>query len=73
MAEKIRSHRLRFLTGPLHVTRECPGGHRDGTCGKPYIGVKTKLIDVDPVTKEGEIAFSCRNTFMGYIKVNIFL
>ena len=44
-------------------------GNRDGTVGKSFWGVKTKLLNVDPVTKEGEVALYTRNTFMGYVKV----
>ena len=61
---------MTLFLGPLHTILQKGGYNKDGTCGKPFWGVKTKLLNVDPVTKEGEIAVYTRNTFMGYIKVS---
>ena len=63
-------HSFLFLfIGPLYTNLEKGGGTMDGTVGKTFWGVKAKLINVDPETKEGEVAFYTRNTFMGYLKV----
>ena len=60
---------IMLFIGPLYTNLEKGGGTMDGTVGKTFWGVKAKLINVDPETKEGEVAFYTRNTFMGYIKV----
>ena len=44
--------------------------NKDGTSGNPFMSIN--LLNVDPVTKEGEVAVYTRNTFMGYIKVNLY-
>ena len=58
-----------YLSGPLSTSRQYRGGNKDGTVGKPFLGVRIQMVNVDPKTKEGELAFYSRNTFMGYIKV----
>ena len=45
--------------------------NKDGTVGKRFVGVKTHILNPDPVTNEGEVAIYTRNTFMGYLKVSL--
>ena len=66
---KVLYFHAELFSGPLHTILERGDGNKDGTVGKPFWGVKTKLLNVDPVTKEGEVALYTRNTFMGYVKV----
>ena len=56
-------------SGPVNTNTQYGGGNKDGTVGKPFWGVKIKMLNVDPDTKEGEVSFYSRNTFMGYVKV----
>ncbi len=54
-------------TGP--ITTNMPGSrNRVGTVGFPYLGVGVRLLDLDPNTGVGEVAFTGRNAFMGYHK-----